>query len=114
MAIVRKSLKDIAASPPDVDRAKIGATTEDDIRRHAIEDGQDPDSSAEGFAPSLKTLRLQHGLTQEQFAEALRIPVATLRNWEQGRTEPDPAAKALFIVLAKNPGAVFKALAPAA
>jgi putative transcriptional regulator len=110
MAIIRKSLKEILASKPDVDEAKLAATTEEDIRRHAIEDGEHPDAPLGDFAPSVKTLRLQHDMTQEQFAAALHIPVNTLRNWEQRRVEPDPAARALLTVLAKNPKAVFEAL----
>jgi putative transcriptional regulator len=50
-------------------------------------------------------------MTQEQFAEALRIPLATLRNWEQGRFAMDPAAKSLLRIVAKDPKAAFKALA---
>jgi putative transcriptional regulator len=78
-----------------------------------IEDGEDADAPAEGFAPSAKTLRLrlQHGMTQEQFAAALHIPVATLRNWEQARVVPDPAAQSLLTVFAKNPRAILEALA---
>ncbi len=113
MAIVRKSLKEISAHPPKIGRAKFDAATEEDIRRMAIEDGEDPDAPLGDYAPSVKTLRLQHDMTQEQFAAALHIPVKTLRNWEQRRVAPDPAARALLIVLAKNPQAVFKALADA-
>jgi putative transcriptional regulator len=110
MAIVRKSLDEIKASRPKSDSRRIAATREEDIRRHRIEDGEDLDAPAT-FAPSAKTLRLQHGMTQEQFAAALHIPVATLRNWEQGRVAPDPAAQSLLTVFAKNPKAVLKALA---
>lgn len=113
MAIVRKSLKDIKASRPAFDEARLAATTEAEICRHAIEDGDDPDAPISDFAPSAKILRLRHGMTQERFAAALHIPVKTLRNWEQGRAAPDPAARALLIVLAKNPEAVFKALSNA-
>jgi hypothetical protein len=38
-------------------------------------------------------------------------PVATLRNWEQGRVAPDPAAQSLLTVFAKNPKAVLDTLA---
>ena len=76
MAIVRKTLDDIKASRPKSDRRRIAATSEDEIRRQRIEDGEDPEAPVEGFAPSAKTLRLQHGMTQEQFAAALHIPVA--------------------------------------
>jgi putative transcriptional regulator len=111
MAIVRKSLKEIMALRPEVDEAKLAGVTEAEIRRMAIEDGEDPDAPPGDFFPSAKTLRLQHDMTQEQFAAALHIPVKTLRNWEQRRVAPDPAARALLTVLAKNPEAVFKALA---
>jgi putative transcriptional regulator len=105
MAIVRKTLDEIKASRPKSDSRRIAATSEEEIRRQRM------DAPVEGFAPSAKTLRLQHGMTQEQFAAALHIPVATLRNWEQGRVAPDPAAQSLLIVFAKNPRAVLDALA---
>ncbi len=110
MAIIRKSLDEIVASKPAIDKEKIRSFSEEDIQRMAVEDGEVPDDELAVHAPSPKTLRLRHGMTQEQFASALRIPIATLRNWEQGRTEPDPAARALLTVLAKNPKAVFEAL----
>jgi putative transcriptional regulator len=113
MAIVRKTLDEIKASRPKSDIRRVAATPDEDIRRHMIEDGEDPDAPAEGFAPSAKTLRLQHGMTQEQFAAALHIPVATLRNWEQARVVPDPAAQSLLTVFAKNPRAILEALAGA-
>ena len=42
---------------------------------------------------------------------ALRLPVATLRNWEQGRSGIDPAARSLLIVVARNPKLALAALA---
>ena len=44
MAIVRMTLED-ARAKGRVDRSKIASSTEEDIRRHAIEDGEDPDAS---------------------------------------------------------------------
>ncbi len=41
MAVVRKSLKQIKAAKPKINAVKIDATTEKDIRRHMIEDGED-------------------------------------------------------------------------
>jgi putative transcriptional regulator len=46
-----KTLEEIRASRPVVDRAKVVATTEDDIRRQQIEDGEDPDAPAPPFSP---------------------------------------------------------------
>jgi putative transcriptional regulator len=57
------------------------------------------------------TLQLRLGMTQHEFAKALRIPLSTLRNWEQGRVLPDPAARSLLTIVANNPKAAFKALA---
>ena len=111
--IMRMTLDEIKASRPKVDRAKLDATTEEDIRRYQIEDGYDPDwepARVEVVEPP-QAIRKRLGMTQEQFAEALRIPLATLRNWEQGRFAMDPAAKSLLRIVAKNPKAAFKALA---
>jgi putative transcriptional regulator len=113
MARTRRTMEQIRRVNPRIDRAKIDSTTEADIRRHMIEDGQDPGHSLAGFVPVLppQVLRKRLGMTQAQFARALRIPLATLRNWEQGRVLPDPAARSLLTVVARNPKAAFKALA---
>jgi putative transcriptional regulator len=50
-------------------------------------------------------------MTQEEFAEAYRIPIGTLRDWEQGRTEPDQANRAYLKVIAVDPDFVRRALA---
>jgi putative transcriptional regulator len=64
--------------------------------------------------PSPKVVRQALGLSQEEFAERFKIPVGTLRDWEQGRVEPDQAARAYLMVIARNPKAVREALEPAA
>ena len=43
MAKPRVTLADLMARNPDVDLAKVDATTEEDIRRHMREEGYDPD-----------------------------------------------------------------------
>ena len=58
----------------------------------------------------LKKLRDAHGLTQEQFAARYHIPLGTLRDWEQGRSEPDKPARAYLTVIARDPEAVRRAL----
>jgi putative transcriptional regulator len=59
----------------------------------------------DNFCRIYKTLRVRKhiGMTQSEFAKALRIPLSTLRNWEQGRVLPDPAARSLLTIVAKNP-----------
>lgn len=48
-------------------------------------------------------LRRFVGLTQARFAEAMGISVHTLRNWEQGRRQPDGPAIALLRIAARHP-----------
>ena len=60
--------------------------------------------------PRIKTLRRALGLTQEEFAARYHIPVGTLRDWEQGRSEPDQPARAYLHVIASDPEGVRQAL----
>jgi putative transcriptional regulator len=60
--------------------------------------------------PRIKTLRRALGLTQEEFAGRYHIPLGTLRDWEQGRTEPDQPARAYLKAIAGDPEAVRRAL----
>ncbi|HLY47492.1 MAG TPA: helix-turn-helix domain-containing protein [Stellaceae bacterium] len=60
--------------------------------------------------PRIKTLRRALGLTQEEFAARYRVPLGTLRDWEQGRSEPDQPARAYLTVIAHDPEGVRRAL----
>ncbi len=60
--------------------------------------------------PRAKTLRRALGLTQEEFATRYQIPLGTLRDWEQGRAEPDQPARAYLKAIAGDPAAVQRAL----
>jgi putative transcriptional regulator len=60
--------------------------------------------------PRARTLRRALGLTQEEFAARYRIPLGTLRDWEQGRSEPDQPARAYLTVIARDPEGVRRAL----
>jgi putative transcriptional regulator len=64
--------------------------------------------------PNPKVVRHALGLSQEEFATRFRIPVGTLRDWEQGRVAPDQAARVYLTVIARIPDAVSKALDAAA
>lgn len=112
MAVVRRTMETIRRMKPRVARSKIDATTEADIRRRMREDEQN-ESDLGGFAPVIppQLLRKKLGITQAEFAKALRIPKSTLRNWEQGRVLPDPAARSLLTIIAKNPKVELAALA---
>jgi putative transcriptional regulator len=60
--------------------------------------------------PRARTLRRALGLTQEEFAARYHIPIGTLRDWEQGRSEPDQPARAYLKVIARDPEGVRRAL----
>jgi len=60
--------------------------------------------------PRVKTLRRALGMTQEEFAARYHIPLGTLRDWEQGRSEPDQPAKAYLRAIAGDAAAVLRAL----
>jgi putative transcriptional regulator len=60
--------------------------------------------------PRAKTLRRALGLTQEVFAARYHIPLGTLRDWEQGRSEPDQPTRAYLKVIARDPEGVQRAL----
>jgi putative transcriptional regulator len=60
--------------------------------------------------PQAKIIRRALGLSQEEFAARFRIPLGTLRDWEQGRKDPDAAARAYLVVIGRNPAAVTEAL----
>jgi putative transcriptional regulator len=62
--------------------------------------------------PRAKTLRRALGLTQDEFALRYHIPIGTLRDWEQGRCEPDQPSRAYLTVIAHDPEGVLRALAP--
>ena len=61
--------------------------------------------------PRAKKLRWALSLTQEEFAARYHIPLGTLRDWEQGRCEPDQPARAYLTVIAHDPEGVQRALA---
>lgn len=61
-------------------------------------------------SPRIKVIRRALGLTQEEFASRYRIPLGTLRDWEQGRATPDQPTQAYLTVIARSPEGVQRAL----
>ena len=57
--------------------------------------------------PDARKIRQSYGLSQEKFARLIGISVATLRNWEQGRRNPEGPARVLLRVAARHPEAVL-------
>jgi putative transcriptional regulator len=53
--------------------------------------------------PDVRAIREGLGLLQNAFASTYRIPLATLKGWEQGRRQPDATASAYLSVIAYLP-----------
>jgi putative transcriptional regulator len=60
--------------------------------------------------PQAKMIRRALELTHEEFAARYHIPLGTLRDWEQGRAEPDQPARAYLTLIARDPDRVNQTL----
>ncbi|MDH6269102.1 putative transcriptional regulator [Rhizobium sp. SG_E_25_P2] len=81
----------------------------------APDDDEDFDVSAEALergqrARIFRRTRSDLGLTQAEFAARFRVPVGTLRDWEQARATPPDFALAYVTVIARFPELVTEAL----
>ncbi len=97
------------------DWGRFDALTDEEVHAAALADPDAPPLTEERLAqmkrvPRARTLRRALGLTQEEFAARYRIPIGTLRDWEQGRAEPDQPARAYLTVIARDPEGVQRAL----
>lgn len=79
-------------------------------------DAEDFDASAEALdrgqrAQLIRTTRSALGRSQTKFAGRFRVPVGTLRDWEQARVSPPDFAIAYVKAIGKFPEMVAKAVA---
>ena len=70
------------------------------VRLHTIE------------VPDVRAIRRKLHMSQQTFAQTYRIPLPTLKNWEQGRRHPDAPAAAYLQVIARRPKETSEALLP--
>ena len=101
------------------DWSRFDAMTEQDRYAAAVDDPDAQPLTAEiskqlRRSPMVRVIRRALRLSQEEFATRFRIPLDTLRNWEESRQHPDAAAQAYLTVIGRDPEAVLKALHPAA
>jgi len=110
-----KNADTMKKTPTKHDWERFDAMTEEE--RHAAA-ASDPDTQPVTpdnekrmkRTPQVTVIRRALGLSQESFATRFHIPLGTLRDWEQSRKEPDAAARAYLVVIARNPKAVSDAL----
>ena len=108
----------------NTDWAAVAALSDEQVHAAALSDpdaqplplGSDEEMARLGLIriPNVKRLRESLGMTQEAFATAYRIPVGTLRDWEQDRKRPDAPARAYLMIIARNPKVVARLLGEAA
>ena len=58
----------------------------------------------------VRAVRKKLGLTQAGFARQFGFGLATVRDWEQGRYQPDQAARSYLLVIEREPEVVARAL----
>ena len=63
---------------------------------------------------NVKKIRTQLGMSQESFAQTYGFALSAVRDWEQGRRQPERSARILLKVVEKEPEAVTRALAKSA
>ena len=103
-------------------RTNTSKRTLRNITPEAIEAAARADSDAQPLSlgdlkrmkrtPQAKIIRRALALTQEEFAVRYHIPLGTLRDWEQGRAEPDQPTQAYLKVIARDPERVERLLNP--
>ena len=102
-----------AGLPPRRSDAEIVAAVGTDpdqapVRTDAVLERARRDEAARDLHGVLR-LRRRLGIGQIEFANRYRLALGTLRNWEQGRAEPDQAAKVLLAAIAADPDGVAAA-----
>lgn len=105
-----------------VDWERLDALTDDDI---AAQIAENPDAAPDLSDAAPETVRPIHpsrgvnvrgiraklGLTQAAFAARYGFAIGTLRDWEQGRKQPEPATRTLLLVIERDPDLVANVVA---
>jgi putative transcriptional regulator len=109
--ITRKTLEEANAEKGYLDADKFDGFSDADIERTIAED-RDLAPPTESLTPLLAVsgIRRKLGLTQQQLARKLRVPVAAVRDWERGAGRTDPAMQALLRILDQIPEPALRAL----
>jgi putative transcriptional regulator len=80
----------------------------------AISRGELPPAAYNMHIPErvdVKAIREKMGLSQASFANQVGLSIYALRNWEQGKRQPDPTARAYLKIIEKAPDFVTQILA---
>jgi putative transcriptional regulator len=104
-----------ATGPSGTDWSRFDAMSEEESHRAAVLDPDaqplsDEDMSRMRRTPQAKIIRRALGLTPEEFSTRYQIPLRTLADWEDGRSQPDDPARAYLRIIAHDPEGVQKIL----
>ena len=59
---------------------------------------------------TVRDVRQRLNMTQQEFAQLFGFSVYSIRNWEQGKRQPEGSARVLLTIIAREPDAVRRAL----
>lgn len=115
MVVKKRTIEEIEAGRNKSDWERVRNMSEEELMANALSDPDAQPLTEEQLGRMkqisfAKHLRYKFGLTQEEFATRYRIPIGTLRDWEQHRSEPNEVAKAYLKVIAADPEGSAKAL----
>ncbi|MDB5439175.1 MAG: transcriptional regulator, family [Caulobacteraceae bacterium] len=96
--MTKSAFEKIAAGLADVKAIRAGTAEPGSFRVHVPE------------KVDVRSIRKGLGLTQEKFATGFGFSVGAVRDWEQDRSNPDPATRVLLRVIEREPEAVRRAL----
>lgn len=108
-------------APPrgETDWTRVNSLTDEEVLTAALSDPDAQPLDAEALSKMrrvspVKALRQRLGMTQAEFATAFRLPISTLRDWEQHRSIPDAPARALLRAIDREPETMRRLLSEAA
>jgi DNA-binding transcriptional regulator YiaG len=61
-----------------------------------------------GFSDTVKQIRQTLRISQEELAHALNVSYVTINRWENGRSEPNRMAKAVFYAFCEKNGVIIQ------
>ncbi|HKT73051.1 MAG TPA: helix-turn-helix domain-containing protein [Steroidobacteraceae bacterium] len=92
----------------DKERARLGAPSETEVESGTSADSDNPPLTKDqlnrmAVAREVRRIREKTGLSQPQFAARFHIGLARLRDFEQGRSEPDFIVRVFLRMILEYP-----------
>jgi putative transcriptional regulator len=100
---------------PRIDRTRFNAAgafaSDEDVPLLTMRELKEMKVVAPRPRVDVAALRKRLGMSQPVFARMFGLSVGTVRDWEQGRCQPDGPARVLLCIIEREPKAVERALA---